>query len=327
VIGRREALICACVAALTCTRSVFAQVRAKVYRLGYLMPRAAPTTVDEAFIHRLQELGYSEGRNLTIEFRWAGNDLDRLPSMAEDLARMNVDVIVTATTAGTRAAMRATRSIPIVMAATADPVAAGLVDSLGRPGGNVTGMSLQTVDIAPKRLQQMREIVPGAVRVGLLAEGVKDSASGTTDLLVAQTRAAAAATGIDLTVQKIMRADELVPAFAWFREQRVQALLVQVSQLTLANRARIVELAASERLPAMYEVRDFVDAGGLVSYGPDLRESYRLAASYVERIFKGAKPGDLPVRQPDKLALVVNVKAAKAIGLPIPRSVLLRADE
>ena len=295
--------------------------------MGYLMPRASAADVDDAFFRRLRELGYIVGANLEVEYRWSGNDLRRLPAMAEELARIGVDVIVTATTAGTRAAMRATRTIPIVMAATADPVAAGLVASLGRPAGNVTGMSLQTVDIAPKRLQQLREIVPGATRVGLLAQRVTGPAQGTTGLLLAETQVAAQRVGVELVVQEVATAAELAPAFERFRRERAQALVVQVSPLTFEHRRTIVELAAGERLPTMYEARDFVDAGGLVSYGPDLRESYRLAATYVDRIFKGAKPGDLPVQQPHRLALIVNVKTAKSLGLSIPHAVSLRADE
>jgi putative ABC transport system substrate-binding protein len=247
--------------------------------------------------------------------------------LAAELARLDVDVIVTATTAGTRAAMQSTRTIPIVMAATSDPVAAGLIKSLGRPDGNVTGMSLQTTDIARKRLQQLREIVPGVTRIALLAERVSDPAQGTTSLLVAETRAAAEQMGVGLLVRDIAGPADLAGAFAGYRQKRAQALIVQVGPLTLEHRAKIIELAARQRLPAMYEVRNFVDDGGLVSYGPDLRESYRRAAGYVDRILKGAKPADLPVQQPDRLALIINLKAAKALGLAIPQSVLLRADE
>jgi putative ABC transport system substrate-binding protein len=238
-----------------------------------------------------------------------------------------VDVIVTATTAGTRAAMRATTKIPIVMAASADPVAAGLVASLNRPGGNVTGLSLQTTDIARKRLQLLREIVPGAATIALLAERVTAPTQGTTGILVAETQAAARQAAVGLVVREIARPDELADAFAQFRREQARALVVQVSPLLIEHRAAIVEMAARERLPAMYEARNFVDDGGLVSYGPDLRDAYRRAAAFVDRILKGTRPGDLPVEQPNRLALLINLKTAKSLGLAIPPSLLSRADE
>jgi putative ABC transport system substrate-binding protein len=273
------------------------------------------------------ELGFTVGRNLVIEYRWAGNDLSKLQQLAEELVQLNVQVIVTATTAGTRASMAATRSIPIVMAATADPVAAGLIESLGRPGGNVTGMSLQTIDVARKRLQLLRELVPDATRIALLAERVTDPSQGTTKLLVDETHSAAKQMGVSLVVREVTSADEFNDAFAQFRQQQVKALIVQVSRLTFEHRARIVELAARERLPAMYETRNFVDDGGLVSYGPDLRESYRRAAAYVARILGGAKARDLPVEHPERLELVINIKAAKALGLSISQTILVSADQ
>ena len=323
---RRRLLWCAGAGLLIGPSPIFAQAQGKVYRVGYLSPRATHSAVDDAFLLGMRELGYTVGRNLVIEYRWAGNDLNRLQPLADELARLNIDLILTATTAGTRAAMRATRTIPIVMAATSDPVAAGLVASLGRPGGNVTGMSLQTTDMARKRLQLMREIAPSATRIALLAEQVTGPTQGTTKLLVEETQVAAKQMGIGLIVTEIANANEFVDAFALYKREQAQALIVQVAQLTIEHRTRIVELAAMQRLPAMYEVRNFVDDGGLVSYGPDLRESYRRAAVYVDRIFNGAKPGDLPVEQPDRLELVINVKTAKELGLTIPRTLLVRAE-
>jgi len=323
-VNQRRRLLCAAVAGLL---GGLAQAQRKVYRIGYPSSGASHSAIDDAFVEGMRVLGYTIGRNLAIEYRWAGNDLARLAPLAEELVRLDVDVIVTATTAGTRAAMRATRTIPIVMAATADPVAAGLVASLGRPGGNVTGLSLRTTDVASKRLQLAREIVPGATRVALLAEQVSDPSQGTTAILVAETAAAARQMGVDLVVREIASIDQLPDAFAQFRRERAQALIVQVSQLTLQHRTTVARQAALERLPAIYEARNFVDAGGFVSYGPDLRETYRRAAEYVDRIFKGANPRDLPVEQPDKLALVVNLKAANDLGIAIPQALRLRADE
>ena len=325
--GRRGFLWSVAVASFAVTARVLAQAPGKAYRIGYLMVRATPSTLDEAFVQGLRELGYAVGGNVFIEYRWAGNDAQRVRSLAEELARLDVDVIVTATTAGTRAAMQSTRTIPIVMAATSDPVSAGLVTSLGRPGGNVTGMSLQTIDGARKRLQQVREIIPGASRIALLAERVLDPSQGTTGVLVTETQAAAKQMGVSLIVRDIAAPTDMAEAFAQYRRDQAQALIVQVGPLMLEHRKTIIERAARERLPAMYEVRNFVDDGGFVSYGPDLGESYRRAAAYVDRIFRGAKPGDLPVRQPEKFTLIINLTAAKALGLTIPQSVLLRADE
>ncbi|MCC6194013.1 MAG: ABC transporter substrate-binding protein [Burkholderiales bacterium] len=306
--------------------SACAAAQGRAYRLGYLSARTSRGPLDDAFFAALTKLGYAEGHNLVVDYRWASNDLARLPPLAQELAALPLDVIVTATTAGTRAAMRATGTIPIVMAASADPVAAGLVASLGRPGGNVTGLSLQTTDIAQKRLQLLREIVPGVSQVALLAERVRDLSQGTTPAFVAESRAAATQMGIVLVVQEIGKADELDTAFAAYRRAGAKALVVQVTPLFLQHSATVTGLAARERLPAMYETRDFVDNGGLVSYGPDVREAYRRAAIYVDRILKGARPADLPVEQPRDLSLAINLRAAKALGLSVPGAVLARAD-
>ncbi len=326
-LGRRSLCGAFAYVLLGASREAHAQLPEKVHRIGYLNPRATYAAFDEAFVQGMSDLGYVAGRNLIIEYRWAGNDLRKLQPMAEELVQLGVQVIVTATTAGTRAVMHATRTIPIVMAATADPVASGLIASLGRPGGNVTGMSLQTTEVARKRLELLRELVPGANRIALLAEQVTGPTQGTTKALVDETTLAAKQLGVDLVVQEVANADRLVDAFANFRTQRVQGLIVQVSQLTLEHRGRIVEWAAREGLPAMYEARNFVTDGGLVSYGPDLRESYRRAATYVSRILKGAKPGDLPVEHPNKLELVINLKTARALGLLISPRVLVSADQ
>lgn len=303
-----------------------AGAQGKIYRIGYLNPRASKDAVDDAFLRGMEEHGYTVGRNLAIEYRWAGNDLARLPRLAEELVRLRVDAIVTATTAGTRAAMTATSTIPIVFAAAADPVAAGFVASLGRPGGNVTGVSLQTTDVAGKRVQILHEAVGGA-SIGLLAEQFTSPTQGTTGILVAETLAAGKQLAVQIVVREIAAADELGDAFRHFRREQVKALIVQAGPLTIQHRATITELAAREGLPGMYEIRNFVDAGGLMSYGPDLRDNYRRAAAYVDRIFKGAKPSELPVEQPTKLTLVVNLQAARAIGLAVPPSLLARADE
>jgi ABC-type uncharacterized transport system substrate-binding protein len=330
--NRRRLLCCAAACLLAGRAQVFAQAPRKVYRVGFFSLRAGPSAVDEAFVRGMRELGYVVGRNLVVEYRWASNDMARLQPLADELVRLNVDVIVTAATPAVRAAMRATNTIPIVMAAVADPVGSGLVASLGRPGGNVTGMTIQSTDLAQKRLQLIREIVPGATRIALLALRVSDTQPDTaretgTPLLVAETQAAAQRMGVGLVARSIAQADELSDAFAQYRREQARALIVQVSPLTYEHRARIIDLAARQRLPAIYEARNFVDDGGLVSYGPDLQESYRRAAAYVDRIFRGAKPGELAIEQPGKFEIVINMKTAKALELTIPQSVLLRANE
>ena len=321
---RRRLLIGAGAAAVLGSRRAFAQSR--IHRIGFLSARATRASVDDAFVAGMESLGYRIGHNVVIEYRFAGNDLQRLPALADELVALGVDVIVTATTAGTRAAMRATRVIPIVMAAAADPVGAGLVAALGRPGGNVTGISLQTTDAARKRVQLLREFVPGATTIALLAEHVADPRQGTTRTLVAETAEVARQMSVRLVVREIATSAELADAFAHFRREGAKAMIVQASPLLIEHRGRLVDLAQRERLPAMYEVRNFVDEGGFVSYGPDLHDNYRRAAAYVDRILKGARPDELPVEQPDRLVLVINLKGARALGLSIPQSLLGRAD-
>jgi putative ABC transport system substrate-binding protein len=277
------------------------------------------------------DAGYVVGRNLAIEYRWANGDMARLQALADELVRLDVDAIVTATTPAIRAAMRATTAIPIVYTATADPVGTGLATSLGRPGGNATGLTLQSTDLAQKRLQLIREIVPAATRVAVLTLRDPDAQVGAArlagNLMLAETREAAEAMGIRVIARAVTSADELPDAFAQFQREGAQALIVQVNPLTLEHRTRVVELAARFRLPAIYEIRGFADDGGLVSYGPDLNAMYRRAASYVDRVFKGARAGDLAIEQPSKLELVFNLKTAKGLGLSIPPPALLRADD
>ena len=328
--SRRRFLRAAAVAAAGAA-GVAAQAPAKVWRVGYLTQRTGPAPFDEAFVRAMRDLGYAVGRNLVIEYRWAGNDPSRLQALADELVRLDVDVVVAAATPAVRAVMRATPTIPIVIAAAPDPLGAGLVTSLNRPGGNVTGVTIMSTDLAQKRLQLLREMVPGMTRIGLLAIGptaaAVDPARSATTLIVAEMRTAAQPLGVAVVVQTIDGAADLPRAFARFERERVQALLVQVAPVTFEHRAAILALAARQRVPAMYEIRVFVDDGGLVSYGPDLAESYRRAATYVDRILKGAKPGELAIEQPGKYEMVLNLRAAQALGLAIPQPLLLRADE
>ena len=300
-----------------------AQQAGKVYRIGFLSLQSGLTSTTEAFHQGLRELGYVEGRNLIIEYRWATHKEERLPELAAELVRLKVEVIVTHATPPIEAAKRATSTIPIVMATAADPVGSGLVASLARPGGNVTGLTALSTDLAGKRLQLARELVPKAARVAVLAH----PGTSATRLFLEQMRAAAQQMGVQLIVQEVKESGDLPGAFTAMQRERAQALIVQVTPFSADNAKRIIELAAQHRLPAMYDVRSFVDAGGFVSYGPSLPEMFRRAAFYVDRILKGAKPADLPVEQPTKFELVINLKTAKALGLTIPPSLLGRADE
>jgi putative tryptophan/tyrosine transport system substrate-binding protein len=291
--------------------------------MGYLSLRTGPGPLDEAFLRGLRALGYVEGRNLVIEYRWAAEKEDRLPALAAELVKLNVELIVTSSTPAISAATRATSTIPIVMQTAADPVGSGFIASLGHPGGNVTGLTLLSTELAGKRLQLMRQLLPISTRVGLLA---LDNAFAT-PLLLAAMRDAARQMDIELVVQLVTKAEDLPAAFAEFQRAGAHGLIVQFSPFTSDQRTRIVGLAARHRLPAMYETRFFVDAGGLVAYGPDAVEMFRHAAIFVDKILKGAKPGDLPIEQPTKFEFVINLKTAKALGLTIPQSLLLRADE
>jgi len=299
-----------------------AQQAGKAHRIGFLSLGSGPGSGTEAFRQGLRELGFVEGRDLIIEYRWAAGKKERLPELAAELVRLKVEVIVTVVTPAAEAAKLATSTIPIVMAAVADPVGSGLVASLARPGGNVTGLALLSTELAGKRLQLVREFVPKATRVAVLAL----RGTSATKLFVEEMRGRAQQMGIQLVVQEVNEAGDLPGAFAAMQRERAQALVVQVSPLTADNTERILELGAQHRLPAMYEVRSFVESGGLVSYGPNLPEIFRRAAFYVDRILKGAKPADLPIEQPTKFELVINMKAAKALGLTIPPAILARAD-
>jgi len=303
--------------------AAWAQRDRKVHRVGYLNLRPGPNAQDEAFIQGLRELGYVEGRDLIIDYRWAAEKEERLPALAAELVGLKVEVIVTSATPAVIAVTQATSTIPIVMAAVADPVGSGLVASLGHPGGNVTGLTLLSTELAGKRLQFVREILPSAKRIAVLALGGLSA----TPLLLAAMRAAGQTMDLELITQLVTKAEDLPDAFTAFQRAGAHALIVQVSPLTVDQRDTIVQQAAQQHLPAMYDVRAFVDAGGLVAYGPDLATMYRRAAVYVDRIFKGAKPGDLPIEQPTKFELVVNLKTAKALGITIPQALLLRADE
>jgi len=300
-----------------------AQQSGKVWRIGYLGFGSGPSEFVAAFREELRGLGYIEGRNLSIDYRWPAGKIDRLPEMAAELVQLNVDIIVTQGTQPVTAAKRATGTIPIVMTAPSDAVGNGLVASLARPGGNVTGMTYLSNELAGKRLQLLREVVPKVTRVAALV--LKNSP--VTPPFLEQFRVAAQQMGITLVVREENEADALAGAFAAIQRERAQSIFVQQTPFTNDNRRRIVQLVTQHRLPSMFETRGYVDEGGLLSYGPSLLEMHRRAAYYVDRIFKGAKPTDLPVEQPSKFEMVINLKTAKALGLTVPQSLLTRADE
>jgi putative ABC transport system substrate-binding protein len=279
---------------------------------------------EEAFGQGLRRLGYVEGKNLVIEFRYAEGKAERLSDLVAELVRLRVEVIVAGGAPAIRAAQLATRTIPIVMAGTADPLAQGFIASLARPGGNITGLSDQNAELHAKRLELLKAAVPQSARVAvLLNPGSPYHASRLHSLTVA-----APTLGVQIHAVEVRREEGLDSAFAGLGAVRADALIVidDALVITPSRGGRIADLAATNRLPAMYSRREFVNAGGLMSYAPDFAENYRRAATYVDKILKGANPGDLPVEQPTTFDLVVNLKAAKAIGLTIPPSVLRRAD-
>jgi putative ABC transport system substrate-binding protein len=304
-----------------------AQQPAKVPRIGYLAPGSASAGLlarDEAFRQGLQELGYVDGRNIVIEYRYADGQFDRLPRLAAELIQLKVDVIVAVVTQASLAARNATRTIPIVMAGVSDPVGAGLIASLPRPGANITGTSGLTTEVVGKTLEILKEVVPKLSRVAVLWN--PDNAVFQTQMLKG-TEAAAGTLGVQLLAFGVRGPDEFDRAFAAITRETVDALLVLADPILALHQKRIVEYAEKNRLPAIYGIKEFAAAGGLLAYASDLTSQFRRAAAYVDKILKGAKPADLPVEQPAKFELVINLKTAKALGITIPPSILARADE
>ncbi len=304
-----------------------AQPAGKVSRIGWLsagFPRPDRDPPVDAFRQGLRELGYVEGQNLVIEYRGAEGRDERLPDLAAELVRLHVDVLVAVGPIATRAAQHATRTLPIVMTGTADPVGAGFVASLARPGGNITGVSLLMAELPGKRLELLKETVPQSTRVAVLA----NPDNPVYEALRNNLTVAARALGLHLHVVEVHSADELDPAFAAVTREGADALMVLSDPALMDNlRGRVADLAATHRLPAMYNWKMYVEAGGLMSYGPSLPGIYRYAATYVDKILKGAKPADLPVEQPTKFELVINLKTAQALGVTIPPTLLFLADE
>jgi putative ABC transport system substrate-binding protein len=306
---------------------VHAQQAGKMLRIGFLDPSTASgsAVLLEAFRQEMTKLGWIEGKNITIEYRFADQKPERLPELAADLVSLKVDLIVTVNTPSALAAKKATTSIPIVMANAADPVGAGLVASLARPGGNVTGFSGLATELNTKRLEILKDAVPKLARVGLL--WLSGSGVGA-DLQLKELRAAAVALQLRLEeIEAEPDAKGLESAFQTAKQKQVGAIMTPTSLRFFTERKRIVELAGKSRLPAIYFQKDFVEEGGLMSYGADFSDLYRRAALYVDKILKGAKPADLPVQQATKFEFIINLKAAKQIGLTMPVDLLQRANK
>jgi putative tryptophan/tyrosine transport system substrate-binding protein len=305
--------------------SVQAQHPAKAPRIGFLTAVSASSFAGrtEAFRQGLRELGYVEGKNIVIEYRYGDGKTDRLNQLADELVHIKVDVIVTGGAPATISAKDATRTIPIVMASDADPVGSGIVTSLARPGGNITGFSTLATEIGGKRLELLKEIVP---RLSHMAVFGTSTYPGNAQALK-EMEVAAGAFGVKLQYRDILDPKEIDAAFREASKARVGAVLVLASSVLLSQRTRITDLVIKNRVPAIYPNGEYVEDGGLMSYGPNIVYLFRRAATYVDKILKGAKPGDLPVEQPTKFELVINLKTAKQIGLTIPPEVLARSDK
>jgi putative ABC transport system substrate-binding protein len=300
-----------------------ARAQQKVWRIGMLETTGEsvkPADID-AFRKGLRELGYVEGKNLTIDYRSVDGRPERFPPLAAELIALKVDVIVTRGTPGAIAAKNATKTIPVVMSSIGDPLL--VVASLARPGGNITGFSSFVTDLMAKRVDLLKEIVPGLTRVA----AVLNMSNGSQPDQWTQIQDSARVVGVEAKLFDVRKTADFGPAYSDAGNQRGTALIVGIDTLTQANQQLIIDLAIKHRLPAIYASREFVDAGGLMTYGVNYPDLYRRSATMVDKIFKGAKPADLPVEQPTKFEMVINQKTAKAIGLPIPQGILLRADE
>ncbi len=305
----------------------FAQPQGKVWRVGFLAQRHLDFVDADysygPFTQGLRELGYVVGKNLVIEWRSAERKSERLPELAAELVRLKLDVLVTSGTPASLAAQKATTTIPIVMAGVGDPVGSGLVKSLARPGGNSTGLANMTAELGPKLLEMLRGMAPKVIRVAVLVH----PANVSTTALLKNVQAAALKVGVKIQPVEASTPQEIDNGFAAMARQNAGALIVPREQLFSQQRSQILELTAKQRLPSIGSFSDYVEAGGLMSYGNNIRESYRRAATYVDKIFKGANPGDIPVEQPTHFELFVNMKTAKALGVKVPQSILVQATK
>jgi len=322
---RREFIMLVGGAAAAWPVAAGAQQPGRMPRIGVLLAGTPASFAPRAKALRdgLQDLGYVEGRTIAIEWKWGEDRAERLPELAAELVRLNVDAIVTGGTPAAKALKAATRTIPIVMAIIGDPVAVGLVDSLSRPGGNATGFSIVAPDLSGKRLEALKDMVAGLSTVAVMS----NAANPQSQIELGEMQTAARRLGLQLHPSQVSAERSVESAFEEMRRSSVQGLIVLTDAILYSQRTRIVGLAAESRLPAVYFFRDFVDAGGLMSYAPSDTDLFRRAASYVDRILKGSNPADLPIEQPIKFELIINVRAANALGLAVPPTLLARADE
>jgi putative ABC transport system substrate-binding protein len=324
MIGRREFITLLGGVAAVWPIAARAAKGEKLPTIGFLgqSTRSAASEWIAAFVQRLHETGWIEGRTVSIEYRWGEGSSERAAAIAKEFVRLKVDVIVTSGTPQVIAAKQATSVIPIVFATAGDPVGSGLVASLARPGGNITGLATLGADLAGKRLELLREVVPGLARVAIMG----NADNPFTVLELGEVQASARTLSLDVVTLEIRRAQDIVPAFETVKD-RADALYVCTDALANANRIRINTLALGARLPTMHGSRDYVEAGGLMSFGPNYPDLFRRSADYVDKILRGTKPGDLPVEQPIKFDLIVNLVTAKALGVTVPLPLLTRADE
>jgi putative ABC transport system substrate-binding protein len=323
---RREFLFALGAGALVTSVPSFAQQPPRVWRIGYLSPRVRMDSLpyERAFLHGMSELGYVEGKNVVVEWRFADGAYERLPYLAAELVRLDVDVIVAPSSSAIRAAQQATTTTPIVFISTGDPVGSGFVASLARPGGNITGLSNTNLDVSAKLLELLVAIVPKLSRVAVLG----NPGSSTHSAILKNVQAAALTrVGVRVLSVEARTREEIERGFARMTQERADGVIVAADAFLNQQAQYIAPRALKRRLPSISQPRVYVEAGGLMSYGQNTAESYRHAATYVDRILKGAKPAELPVEQPTKFELVVNLKTAKALGLTIPESIRIRADE
>jgi putative ABC transport system substrate-binding protein len=325
--NRRKLLVALGAGALTAPLASFAQQQSKVWRVGFLSPRSRPASLDSdmfgAFTNGMRELGYVEGKNLVIEWRFADGKYERFPGLAAELVQLKVDVIVTGGPTATGAAQKVTTTIPIVMGNSTDPVREGYVKSLSHPSGNITGLSNITADIGPKHLEMLLSMVPKLSRVAVLVNPTNSSHA----MILKNVQSAAQRTSTKILPVEARTAPEIEQAFSAMARGKAGAVIVPRDALFTDQRRHIAELAAKHRLPSISALLEYVEAGGLIGYGSSVNEMGRRAATYVDKIFKGAKPGDLPVEQPTIFELVINRKTAKGLGLTIPQSLLISADK
>ena len=302
-----------------------ASAQSKIPRIGFMgnSTAALEANLVDAFREGLREHGYEEGRNIVIEYRWAEGKYDQFPALVAELIAAKVDAIVTAGTPAALAVKRATTTVPLVMVAVGDPVGTGLVPSLARPGGNLTGLSSIAPDLEGKRLQLLREVVPALSHVAMFINSLNPFHVSS----MRQARAAAQAMGIKLQLHDISKSEDLDDAFAAIRKERPDALLILADRIFLHNRERMMDFTKEQRLPNVNAYKELVEVGGLMSYGPSYEDMHKRAAIYIDKILKGAKPADLPIEQPSKFTFIVNLKAAKALGVTVPSQLLGLADQ